>query len=113
MKSCPYCAEEIQDAAVVCKHCGRDLKTGASGRTPTWNPGVAMLLSVVPGLGHLYKGQLGQGVLFFLGALVGYSLFIVPGLFVHLFAFATAYTSPSAADREAARRAKRQAAKAS
>jgi len=34
MKACPFCAEDIQDAAIVCKHCGRNLTGRMAGTIP-------------------------------------------------------------------------------
>lgn len=45
------------------------------------SPFLAVLLSLIPGLGHLYAGEAGKGVLLFLGTtLAGFLMVIVPGL---------------------------------
>jgi len=50
--------------ANFCKNCGAPL-TWLS-RDISWRPLLAMGLSVIPGMGQLYKGQPGRGLLWFM-----------------------------------------------
>lgn len=54
------------------------------------NNGVSFVLGFLfPGLGHLYKGKLGEGLVWFLVISVGYFFLIIPGIVLHLISLFT------------------------
>lgn len=48
VKKCPFCAGDIQDAAIVCKHCGRDLTGRMAGAIPhAQRPGIRPAIRIL------------------------------------------------------------------
>ncbi len=48
MKRCRYCAEEIQEAAIVCKHCGKDqtVDPAAKSHRAAWLVGIVLVVGL-------------------------------------------------------------------
>ena len=89
-KRCPYCAEEIHAEAKKCKHCG-EMIDASLRRQKKWNPGTAAVLSFfIPGAGQIYKGEIMEGIFWFVFIVVGY-VFILPGLALHILCVVNAH----------------------
>jgi hypothetical protein len=66
--TCPLCGRALPENAKTCEHC--DWVNPSESETAEGKASdlVAVMLSVVPGLGHVYKGYRLLGLFFFVGA---------------------------------------------
>jgi hypothetical protein len=80
--ACPYCGHLLPKDATKCDRCDwtRGASETAEGKA---SDAVAVVFSIIPGLGHIYKGHKLAGFLWMFGA-------IPVGIFVLLAAFASA-----------------------
>jgi len=71
---CAQCGAAVVVAdANFCKNCGAPLaNTVWFNSNISWRPRVAMGLSIVPGLGHWYKGERARGLLWFIFVILFY-----------------------------------------
>src|SRR5258708_32626478 len=79
---CPYCGHPLPKDAQHCDRCdwARGATETAEGKA---SDAIAVIFSIIPGLGHIYKGHKLAGFLWMFGA-------IPVGIFVLLAAFASA-----------------------
>lgn len=56
------------------------------------SPGLAAFISfLLPGAGQMYGGKVGKGIIWLLAGVLGYWLWVVPGIIIHVCCIVNAY----------------------
>ena len=77
--------------ALFCKDCGAPLgRARYFEPNPGFNPMMAALLSIIPGLGHVYKGRVGRAIMWFFLVPFAYTMSPALGILMHLICAANA-----------------------
>ena len=89
---CARCGQPIVVAdASFCKSCGAPLtRFPLLRRDPGFSPILALVLSIIPGVGHIYRGKPFRGVMWFFGVSLAWSMGPVMGILIHLVCAANA-----------------------
>jgi len=61
------------------------------------SPGIAVLISLlIPGGGSMYCEKVGKGIGLLIGTIIGYCVFIIPGVIIHIISMVSAYNDAEA-----------------
>lgn len=89
---CSRCGQPIVVAdAIFCKQCSAPLaRFTLLRKDPGFNPTVAFVLSIIPGLGHVYRRKPFRAVIWFFGVSAAYGMGPPLGILIHLVCAANA-----------------------
>jgi TM2 domain-containing membrane protein YozV len=108
-KFCESCGAPLKEGDKFCEQCGAATPAApvsmpppppvqpaapVQGSNPEKNPILALILSFFfSGLGQVYNGETLKGIAIFFGTLIGYMIFVIPGVIVWVFGLYDAYTT--------------------
>jgi TM2 domain-containing membrane protein YozV len=111
MAFCENCGASVKPGDQFCENCGASLGAAATEPKPPQpvqpappaapaagqgekSPVLAAIASLLfSGLGQVYNGSFGKGLLIFFGTLIGSMIFLIPGLIVLIYGIYDAYTT--------------------
>ncbi len=106
--TCPNCQKNTPEGK-FCEHCGASLLTTQAFQQPAApqtaappsaagkqekNVAAALILSFFfTGSGQVYNGQMGKGIGVLIGTIIGYMIFVIPGIIVWAYGLYDAFTT--------------------